>query len=787
MRFPKEMKKALKNIVVLLIAVSLTAGPLFIALPQKAEAGAESCLGGIIAGYAKSKAAGAADMLGVPVNSMGISEATASTAGQTQGFTIQRCIVEPLVTTLARTLLSKFTAQTVNWINSGFKGSPLYVTNLQGFMTDVADQTIGTFIEGLGPIGEFFCSPFDLQLRLSLNLEYGLSGYQEEIGCRLTDIQNNVNRAFTSGVFGKNGWDNWLQITATPQNNPYGTYLKAVDSIDARIAGTQTIQLTQLGWGKGFLSSVNPDTGEIETPGSLIEDQLAETLGQQVRNVGLAKDLDAILNALVGQMINQVLGPGGLLGASSRSSSGQASAVDRGLYGTSEDILYQNSTAQKLPSGVLPIGQTEVEFCQSFRTNLYFRNTDETPNTIWFQQGTKGVDGTITYNPTKTPTFKKPGDVPWTIEDYNGIVNFCNNVDLTVPLNNATTQFNQDVSDSTSGETPYVPTEEPEQSRVISVADVTANQSYTQYAENEGLRTASNALTGTFGGRLIASTYGGNAPHWMTFTFHQNQTFGSIEITGYPGYSGILGPNSRTQGALISVYNNESDPAPFKHYITADEGYRLSQGQTISIDVIPAKTGNIVRIDNDIYYIFLTGIKFLRPSTGSATTQASATAELPITFALDTTANPAEIPSSGTLHLSAGNSLTTQNITVKSASGFINGSISFSVMKSSGGIDGPYDQKVTSVGSLISDAKVKFCPENGPLNCENTVNDFTTLTVKSISETFTQTLPSVPQSNNSQIRYKFTVSISAQPGSYKLIATMPNYSGALAEFYITIP
>ena len=782
------MKKSWKTVVVGMLVVSLTAGPLLVSLPKKAEAGAESCLGGIIAGYVKSKVAGARDLLGVPVNSAGISEATASTAGQTQGFTIQRCIVEPLVTTLARTLLHKFTAQTVNWINSGFKGSPLYVTNLQGFMTDVADQTIGTFIEGLGPIGEFLCSPFDLQLRLSLNIEYGMSGYEEEIGCRLTDIQNNVNRAFTSGVFGKDGWNNWLQITATPQNNPYGAYLKATESLDARITGAHSIQLTQLGWGNGFLSSVNPETGEVETPGSLIEDQLADTLGQQVRNVGLAKDLDAILNALVGQMINQVLGPGGLLGASKRPSGGGQSAVDRGLYATSENSLYENTAAQKLPDGILPEGQTPKDFCRQFKINLYFRDTSVTPNTIYFQQGVVNPDGSIIHNPTKELARRADNTTPWTIEDYNGIVIFCNNADLTVPVNDATGEFNDAVKDGTSGDTPYVPVQETEQSRVINTADVSSNQSYAQYDDNtSSFRTAGNALLAgqSGGGWSAASTYNGSSPHWMSFTFPSNQTFGVIEMSGYPGYSESLGPLNRAQGALVSIADSESDPAPFKHYITADEGSRLNQGQSIKIDVNPSKNGNIVRIDNGNYYIFFIGIKFLRP-TVSAPTGPANLPELPITFWTSATAAPAKIPTTGAYSLGRAGSMTSQPIMVASSNGFINGAISFSAFKSDAGTDGPYDQKLTEVKSLLASAAVKFCPDKGTLNCDDTVSNFDAITLGQNQSSFTHTIPSVPQSENSKIRYKLTIADNATSGNYKLSATMAGYSGTLLEIYITV-
>jgi hypothetical protein len=511
-------------------------------------------------------------------------------------------------------------------------------------------------------------------------------------------------------------------------------------------------------------------------------------LGQQVRNVGLAKDLDAILNALVGQMINQVLGPGGLLGASKRPSGGGQSAVDRGLYATSENSLYENTAAQKLPDGVLPEGQTEAQFCYNFKNNLYFQNTDDTPNTIHFQLGTADAGGTIIHNPNKEQAFKPDNVTPWTIETYNSVAIFCNNIDLTAPIKDATGEFNEDVKDGTSGDTPYVPVQETEQSRVINTADVSSNQSYAQYDDNtSSFRTAGNALLAgqSGGGWSAASTYNGISPHWMSFTFPSNQTFGVIEMSGYPGYSESLGPLNRARGALVSIADGESDPAPFKHYITADEASKLNQGQSIKINVSPSKNGNIVRIDNDNFYIFFIGIKFLRPSV-SAPTGPAILPDLPITFWTSATAAPARIPANGTYNLNRAGSMTSQPIMVASGNGFINGTIAFSAFKSDAGADGPYDQKLTDVKSLLANAAVKFCPDKGALNCADTVSDFSAITLSQNKDSFSHIIPSVPQSENSKIRYKFTIADNALSGNYKLSATMAGYSGALLEIYITI-
>ncbi|MDO8483101.1 MAG: discoidin domain-containing protein [bacterium] len=497
------MKKGLRSLIVIALIISIETGGFLFVLPQKAEAvvGVIQCLTGTKVGQAKGKAEVAkAGMSGfgqtVPVldkavKAIGkaIGNIGSNISGQTQGSTVTRCIVEPMITIMARSLLNTFTAQTISWINSGFKGSPLYVTNPEGFLTDIADQSLGQFIQGLGPIGQILCSPFDLQLRLSLNLQFNTGGnYYQEIGCRLTDIQQNVQRAFTSGSFGANGWDNWLQLTAQPQNNPYGAFIKASESLSSTIGNRQESSMKQLDWGKGFLSSTDPDTGEVNTPGTLIENQLNKTLAQPLQNVGLAKDIDAILGALVNQLINQVMGGvGGLLGASRRSGAHTASGtypsadgtypshvqspVERALNSTPGSIIASNEATQTLPEGFFvetglratprlgptatdadgkPTGPSPVAFCAAFKKNIYSANkakaddplTGNTP--IVVKIGAAGItDAALLASIPNTPTQKTGTTSQWNLADYNKVATFCQSVNITAPIGDAARDYNE--------------------------------------------------------------------------------------------------------------------------------------------------------------------------------------------------------------------------------------------------------------------------------------------------------------------------------------------------------
>ena len=575
------------NIIAGTLAIIIVTAAISFAVPESAHADIASCIAGVIAGkaYGKAEATGsqltatgmtkeaagtlsvssaAGSVTSVPVydayvqqsiiqmsqasadaiNTVAAANArvNADTAGQTQGLTIQRCIVQPLVVILARSLLSTFTAQMVNWINNGFHGSPLFVTNPQGFMADVADQTMGQFIANLGPIGAMLCSPFDLQLRLSLNLAYGNNGYWQEIGCRLTDIEQNVQRAFTTGAWGTDGWDNWLQLTAVPQDNPYGAYIAATNALDARIGNAQFSLGQQLNWGHGFLSWTDSKTGQIQTPGIVIENQLANTLGEPVRQVGVAQDLDAILGALVNQMINQVMGGvGGLLGASGQPSGGGSSMVDQGLASTPDSIISQNTAAQTFPSeldvetGVntdgspVYIGPTldpaskaadPAYFCSAFRNNSYSADGGSSGNNVAdtsdvyvtkICQTADNHDGTFskgtctdsTFTPIKTQKIINsssgigaPAATSWTVSDYNAASTFCQNSSFTVPTSNAISAFQDQVDNFNNiPTTTTAPNTGPVPDTNVAVMK-TAAQSSTYVTNATGNTTADRAVDG---------------------------------------------------------------------------------------------------------------------------------------------------------------------------------------------------------------------------------------------------------------------------------------------------
>jgi hypothetical protein len=295
--------------------------------------------------------------------------------------------LDKIATAVAKQILHQMTVSVINWINTGFEGSPAFITNPKGFFLDVGDQLTGAFLADGGPLTAL-CSPFSLDIRLSLALQ--TSGFVDKrYTCTLGTIINNGKNAvqnatangFLSGDFHQGGWPAFIAVNTQPQNNAVGAYLRAENDLLSKITGKQELIKADVAMGRGFASwkkctdvsstvanggmidgtsyndmgklyefksqTVNVGTTrygesidvesklskdgktltyqkcETQTPGSVIADTLQKQLNVPAEELELANDINAVINALVTQLISQMLNGG--LRALSGSSGGQTS------------------------------------------------------------------------------------------------------------------------------------------------------------------------------------------------------------------------------------------------------------------------------------------------------------------------------------------------------------------------------------------------------------------------------------------------------------------------------
>ena len=273
---------------------------------------------------------------------------------------VKEYVADTIVFTIINTVLSKLTASTVNWINSGFEGNPGYVTDPKQFFLDVGDRVASDVLSSTALNN--LCSPFKAQVRLALVKNY--INDNQNYACTLSKVKDNYDQ-FTQD-FSKGGWEGWFEVTQNNQNNPYGAYLDAKNQLSIQVGTEKETKQKELEQGQGFLSvekcksnakkwtqaeiddarkreaagsvrfgvGVIPDSPgcsssekETVTPGSLVQSQLTKVFGEGVSRLGAADEVDEIIGALLNQLISKTLSS--LKGASEKTAGSGKSFADQ--------------------------------------------------------------------------------------------------------------------------------------------------------------------------------------------------------------------------------------------------------------------------------------------------------------------------------------------------------------------------------------------------------------------------------------------------------------------------
>lgn len=238
-------------------------------------------------------------------------------------------VLDGIAWQIGNMMIQKLTAQTVNWINSGFEGNPAYVTDPDQFFLDIGDNVASKVLSGTAL--NKLCTPFRAQVRLTLVKNYLQETSGEYYSCTLGQIEQNYENFIND--FEQGGWDSWFQITQNSQNNPYGAYYQAKNSLEVQVQSAISNKQKQLDWGGGFLSYEKCDKNapgyiaertvsgvkipekctkkEIVTPGSVINDQLKKAIGSGADRLNVSNSINQIVGALMTQMITRVVGGGG--------------------------------------------------------------------------------------------------------------------------------------------------------------------------------------------------------------------------------------------------------------------------------------------------------------------------------------------------------------------------------------------------------------------------------------------------------------------------------------------
>jgi hypothetical protein len=153
---------------------------------------------------------------------------------------------------------------------------------------------------------------------------------------------SNVN-SFLNGNFSAGGWPGLITLTTQPVNNPYGAYVSASIAINSAVNNAQVQKQQELLQNNGFLTfqqeqncqpaadqNVPLKTGQVieatpnanggfdyrtcdvvnTTPGHVIASAIDKSLGQSQDELNFAQSFDAIVSALVTQLMTNALHKG---------------------------------------------------------------------------------------------------------------------------------------------------------------------------------------------------------------------------------------------------------------------------------------------------------------------------------------------------------------------------------------------------------------------------------------------------------------------------------------------
>lgn len=276
-------------------------------------------------------------------------------------------LIECITKALARIAIQQITAQTVNWINSGFEGQPAFVQDFEKFFTDVADQAAGEFIQGSDLA--FLCSPFQLQVRIAIAQSYARRSAGVSQSCTLSDVVDNVE-GFINGDFSQGGWPGLISFTTVPSNNPFGAYVGAQVQLGDKILLDTANAERQISPG-GFFSQEKCDPPGsqncvIVTPGSTIEASLSTALNANIEELQLADSIDEILSALLNSLITNVLQKG----LANLSFGTQVTPQDAEAALAAEDLLLELQAAVQRAQQYGSIQQGSIQDVQAAQANL---------------------------------------------------------------------------------------------------------------------------------------------------------------------------------------------------------------------------------------------------------------------------------------------------------------------------------------------------------------------------------------------------------------------------------
>lgn len=261
-----------------------------------------------------------------------------------QQLNLKEFVLDPVAYSLAKQALQSVTNGILDWIGSGFEGSPAFATDFRQSLLRIGDTVALGFVQQLQS-SLSIQSPFGTRVAQAVRDNYfRATGGNSFFALNQYNLSNICpeHAAFLSGDFSSCGLSGWIAAWRNPAQNEHGALLVAEDELQSRVASETDRQRTELDWGRGFFSrrqcpngTSAPAGGDVAladtdptvncpvvTAGSMIMEA-----GHSANIAGLdalisADEIDEVLGQLFNTLINKVISDSGLLGALQPGSAG---------------------------------------------------------------------------------------------------------------------------------------------------------------------------------------------------------------------------------------------------------------------------------------------------------------------------------------------------------------------------------------------------------------------------------------------------------------------------------
>lgn len=266
---------------------------------------------------------------------------------------VKECILDAIAWAVINFILQQMLHAVAVWIESGFEGGPAFITDPEGFFTDMADIIAGEMI--FGDDLRVLCSPFQLQLQLNVLLRLFGPPAKERNYCRLSDVVTNVSN-FLEGSFEDGGWPAWFTVSITPNQNLWNTIIETETSIGFRISSRTGSIERELGDSRFF--AIRDKIGKYVAPGKFVQESANKAFFAGQERLQVADEIDEVVSAVIGLIVNEVLGPGGLLGLAEAKDTGggvRQSYLDR-LGAASDPVNLKNEILTMIDTLVVEAG-----------------------------------------------------------------------------------------------------------------------------------------------------------------------------------------------------------------------------------------------------------------------------------------------------------------------------------------------------------------------------------------------------------------------------------------------